>query len=174
VTAPPAEGSQENTGGDQIQDQGLHLGIVEHHAVRHVSEQRVPPITVGVRDRLRRDVRKLGIRDPSGRSKRPEDLVPRKRLIRGDVERVTERTRIAEQPQESQCEISAIRQRPKRCSVTMDECRQSAPHPIDLCPTTQDRGRALVVRVRRTHDRDGIVFLAVGRDEHILGSNLVL
>jgi hypothetical protein len=94
----------------------LDLGIVEQRRPRLVAHKRAFPLRIVADERIRRHVNDIGF-DPETIGDRGIDVVPRVRMIRGNVKILAERLRGAEQLDEWRGEIRTARQRPDGCAV---------------------------------------------------------
>ena len=148
------------------------LGVVEHHRVRLVTEQPGSPVRVGRRDRVRGHVHQArGHAERRGQGQR--DLVPGEHVVRGDVEGLAERPRVAEQRDERAREVIVMGHRPQRGPVAVDDDGLAREHPAQHRPPAVERHQGLVVGVRGPHDRGREAAVTVGADEQVLAGDLV-
>ena len=114
----------------------------------------------------------LGL-DTGGAPEPAVDLVPGRRMRSGDRERLTDRRRMSEQPDEADGEVVAVGQGPLGGAVAVHDDRLPGPHPRDVGPAAGGRDEGLVVGVRRPDDGRGEPVVAVRRDQQILAGDLV-
>ena len=152
---------------DVVGDQGADLGVVEHHRVRLVAQQRAPPALVGGEDRLGGDVDEARLRAGRGADELG-DLVPRAHLVGGDVEAVADRLGMAEQPDEGLGEVDVMSECPQRGAVALHDDLLAPAHALDDRPAALEGQVHAVVGVRGPHDRGREAVLAVGAHQELL------
>ena len=67
------------------------------------------------------------------------DLIPGEKLVGGDVKRLAERARVAEQAVEAARKVVVVREHPERGAVAVHDHRFSAAHAIDDAVTRRER-----------------------------------
>ena len=157
---------------DVARHEAAQLGVVEHQRVRLVAEQPGTPVRVGGRDRVRRNVHDIRAH-ARRRGQRRRDLVPGQHVIGGDVERLADGARVAEQRHEAAREVRVMRQRPQRRAITMHHDRLALPHPADRGPAAVQGDEGLVVGVRGPDDRGREPLRPVRGDQQVLAGDLV-
>jgi O-acetylserine/cysteine efflux transporter len=151
---------------------GAQLGVVEDHGVGFVTEQARAPRGVGSRDRVRGHVHDVGGR-ARGRGQRLRDLVPGEHVVGGDVERLADRPRLAQQRHEAAGEVRVVGQRPQRRAVAVHHDRPALAHPGQGSPAAVEGDQRLVVGMRGPDDRGREPLAAVQADEQVLAGDLV-
>jgi O-acetylserine/cysteine efflux transporter len=151
---------------------GAQLGVIEDHRVRLVAEQPGAPLGVGGGNGVGRHVHDVEVR-PGGRGEGLGDLVPGEHVVGGDVERLAEGARMAQQRHEAAGEVRMMGQGPQRCAVAVHHDRPALAHPGQRGPAAVERDEGLVVGVRGPHDGGREPLGAVEPGEEVLAGDLV-
>jgi hypothetical protein len=85
--------------------------------------------------------------DPGGGREGLGYLIPGQDVVRGDVEGVADRSRVAEKRHEASREIRVVGQRPEGRAVAVHDDLLALPHPAQHGPATVERNGGLVVSV---------------------------
>ena len=162
----------------KIGDCALQLGVVEHHRVSLVADERALEVIRTYRvEEVRRDMPRVelhaeGVRDDA------VYLIPRYALVGGDMERLTYRVDIAYQPDVALREVTVVGDSPQGRAVAVDYDGLAVAYAFEHLPASvvavnSERHRALVVGVARADYRHGEAVLAVLPHQILLAGYLV-